>query len=309
MISKGYIAQLELLLKILPIVNECDCFALKGGTAINLFFRNMPRLSVDIDLVYLPIEDRVSTFANINKALREMAAEISSVPGLKAILQFNEQKIGKILVQNSYAQVVIEPNYIIRGTLYNSIEKTLCPAAINQFGYEYDIRVVSHADLFAGKICAALDRRHPRDLFDIKLLLKEQGINNKILNALVVYLACSKRPIHELLNHSPNFIEFDASYTEAFTGMTDMDIAPEDLKKASLDLIGMIHLSLSNAHKQFLLSVTEGNPDWKLVNIPNRENFPGILWKLENIKKLISINPEKSKQIVKSTKSILGIKL
>lgn len=74
MISNEYVAQVELLLKVLPIVNKFNCFALKGGSAINLFFRNMPRLNVDIDLAYLPIEDRTSTFKNINKALKEIIA-------------------------------------------------------------------------------------------------------------------------------------------------------------------------------------------------------------------------------------------
>ncbi|MHB1680927.1 MAG: nucleotidyl transferase AbiEii/AbiGii toxin family protein [bacterium] len=131
MISEDYLVQVELLLKILPIVNKFDCFALKGGTAINLFFRNMPRLSVDIDLAYLPIENRISTFENINKALKEMSAVISKVNGLKASAQFNEQQIGKILVLDSSAQIIIEPNYIIRGTVYNCIDKTLCQSAID----------------------------------------------------------------------------------------------------------------------------------------------------------------------------------
>lgn len=52
---------MDLLLQILPIVGEESCFALKGGTAINLFIRDMPRLSVDIDLTYLPIESRVES--------------------------------------------------------------------------------------------------------------------------------------------------------------------------------------------------------------------------------------------------------
>ncbi|MCL4546905.1 MAG: nucleotidyl transferase AbiEii/AbiGii toxin family protein [Deltaproteobacteria bacterium] len=308
MISKDYLVQVELLLKILPIVNKFDCFALKGGTAINLFFRNMPRLSVDIDLVYLPIDNRASTFININKSLEEMSAEISKVNGLKASLQFNKQKIGKILVSDSSAQIIIEPNYIIRGAVYNCVEKTLCPAAIDRFGYEYDMRIVSSADLFAGKICAALDRKHPRDLFDIKLLLEENGVDEELINAAVVYLACSKRPIHELLTENYNFTEFDSAYNEKFTGMTEVEILPEDLKKVRLDLIKIILSSLNHAHKQFLLSVTEGNLNWKLINIPNVERFPGILWKIENIKKLIAKNPDKYKQTVNSIKEVLEIK-
>lgn len=48
--DKVYKSQVKLLLDVLPLVSKEPCFALHGGTAINLFIRNMPRLSVDIDL-------------------------------------------------------------------------------------------------------------------------------------------------------------------------------------------------------------------------------------------------------------------
>ena len=58
MISSSYKAQVDLLLRILPFVAKEENFALKGGTAINLFVRDMPRLSVDLDLNYLPFDNR-----------------------------------------------------------------------------------------------------------------------------------------------------------------------------------------------------------------------------------------------------------
>lgn len=57
--EKIYKDQVKLLLDVLPLVSKGQCFALHGGTAINLFIRNMPRLSVDIDITYLPIEDGI----------------------------------------------------------------------------------------------------------------------------------------------------------------------------------------------------------------------------------------------------------
>lgn len=206
------------------------------------------------------------------------------------------------------AQIIIEPNYIIRGTIYNCNEKTLCPAAVEQFGYEYDIRIVSDADLFAGKICAALDRKHPRDLFDIKLLLDGgQAINEELLNALVVYLACSSRPINELLNQHPNFSQFESTYNQKFIGMTKINVLSEDLKKSYLEFIEVILSSLSGSHKQFLVSIANGTPNWLLLNVPNLNKLPGILWKLENIAKLIAKNPDKHKQMVNFTRDILRI--
>lgn len=98
-----------------------------------------------------------------------------------------------------------------------------------------------------------------------------------------------------------------SGYNEKFTGMTDIEVSPEDLKEASLILIHTIHSSLSKEHKQFLLSMAEGSPDWRLVNIPNTENFPGILWKLENIKNLMAKNPIKHKQMMGYLKEVLAI--
>lgn len=56
--ASPFFKQADLVVQILPFVNAETCFALKGGTAINFFVRNFPRLSVDIDLVYVPVEDR-----------------------------------------------------------------------------------------------------------------------------------------------------------------------------------------------------------------------------------------------------------
>jgi hypothetical protein len=60
MISDIYRAQADLLLQVLPQVAKEDFFALKGGAAINLFVRDMPRLSVDIDLSCQTFDDRAT---------------------------------------------------------------------------------------------------------------------------------------------------------------------------------------------------------------------------------------------------------
>jgi predicted nucleotidyltransferase component of viral defense system len=60
--KREYENQVQLLVNCLPVISEYDCFALKGGTAINLFYRNLPRLSVDIDLAYIKFSDRKEAF-------------------------------------------------------------------------------------------------------------------------------------------------------------------------------------------------------------------------------------------------------
>ena len=71
-----YYRQAELLLRILPIVNQEEVFALKGGTAINFFYRDLPRSSVNVDLAYLPLKDRDKSLQEINDRLLKIETRI-----------------------------------------------------------------------------------------------------------------------------------------------------------------------------------------------------------------------------------------
>ena len=73
-----YRRQIALLIRVLPLVTEEVCFALKGGTAINLFVRDLPRLSVDIDLTYLPVAPRPESLADIGAAMKRIAGRIKA---------------------------------------------------------------------------------------------------------------------------------------------------------------------------------------------------------------------------------------
>src|SRR5580698_5647900 len=79
MANETYKTQVRLLLRVLPEVAKETCFALHGGTAINLFVRDMPRLSVDIDLTYIPIEDRATSLAHIDAALDRIKASVEKI--------------------------------------------------------------------------------------------------------------------------------------------------------------------------------------------------------------------------------------
>ena len=67
--ADAYRNQVALLIRALPSVAAEECFAMKGGTAINLFIRDLPRLSVDIDLTYLPVQERAASLAAIDGAM------------------------------------------------------------------------------------------------------------------------------------------------------------------------------------------------------------------------------------------------
>ena len=85
MAFEAYKAQVALLVRLFPCVASEEVFALKGGTAISLFYRDLPRLSVDIDLTYLPIKERAESLAEINEAMDRIVYSVErGIKGAKA---------------------------------------------------------------------------------------------------------------------------------------------------------------------------------------------------------------------------------
>jgi predicted nucleotidyltransferase component of viral defense system len=288
--SRGYLTQIELLLRVLPVINKQDCFALKGGTAINLFFRDMPRLSVDIDLTYLPIEPREQFLKNIDLALNTLAQNIKDIGNnryqVEEIFTKEPRQLSKLIISNNTTKIIIEPNFVLRGAVFSCETRELCQRAQNEFLSYFRVKTLSFADLYGGKICATLARQHPRDLFDTKILLENEGLTDSVRQAFVIYLASNSRPIHELLNPKPNLQDIRKIYEEAFIGMTNEKVSYEQLVEVRCKLIELILKSLTENERKFLLSIKAGNPDWKLIPIAGIDQLPGLKWKSLNIEKM-----------------------
>jgi predicted nucleotidyltransferase component of viral defense system len=176
--SERYRRQVELLIAAMPFVAAEPDFALKGGTAINLFIRDMPRLSVDIDLTYLPVAGRPESLAAIDAAMKRMANAIrAGLPGTRVIESLNarERIVTKLTIQRLNAQIKIEVTPVLRGCVFEPEMRNVTARVEETFGFAR-VQVVSFADLYAGKIVAALDRQHPRDLFDIRHPLANEGV-------------------------------------------------------------------------------------------------------------------------------------
>ena len=135
--------------------------------------------------------------------------------------------------------------------------------------------------LVGGKICAALDRQHPRVLFAIKLILADNDWHSGYTRAFLFYLLSSPRPIHELL--LANFKSIEKVFDSDFKGMTDQPVTLSELEEARRSLVEKISKVFTKNDKDFLLSFIIGNPIWKLLNFPEFRNWPSILWKLHNI--------------------------
>lgn len=285
-LSERYQHQVALLVEVIPFVAAEKDFALKGGTAINLFIRDMPRLSVDIDLTYLPVEPRPESLAAIDAAMKRIATSIRM--GLRGahvteVLNAREQIVTKLTVQRPDAQIKIEVTPVLRGCVFEPMVHSVSPSVEDAFGFA-EMQVVSFPDLYAGKIMAALDRQHPRDLFDIRDLLANEGINDDLRRAFIVYLISHDRPISEVL--VPRRKDIAREFMQGFEGMTTEPIALDELLAARESLIASVAGGMPEEHKEFLLGFKRGEPNWKLLKIPGAQDLPAVRWKQFNLDKL-----------------------
>jgi predicted nucleotidyltransferase component of viral defense system len=281
--ANPYQAQVQLLVRVLPLVAVEDCFALKGGTAINLFIRDMPRLSVDIDLAYLPVAGRAGSLAAIQAALLRIKAAIEA--GIQGSIVTTattapENKIVKLMVSIPGAQIKIEANPVLRGSVYPAVTLSVSDSVEYQFGFA-EIQVLSFADLYGGKLVAAMDRQHPRDLFDARDLFRIEGVDDDLRRAFLVHLISHKRPVAEILACRPKPIADE--YEKNFKGMTTEDVSLADLEAVRGQLVDNLVRQMPEDHRKLLLSVETNAPDWSLLPIEGIATLPAVLWRLQNI--------------------------
>ena len=290
-----YKKQVELLLLILPYIFKEKCFALHGGTAINLIQYNLHRLSIDIDLTYLLINDRETALKSINEAL--FSIKINITKALRGIIVQHNDKELKLNISTKQANVKVEVNPIKRGCFLNPVSKILCVKAQEEFDSFFDVQMVEIGHLFGGKICAALDRQHPRDLFDIHNMLKTENFSEVIKTGFLFYLVSSNRPIVEML--FPHLKDQHNAFENQFIGMTEELFTYNDFESTRSSLIKIIHNSLNEKDKDFLMQLESGEPNWDIYNF---QNFPAIKWKLQNIEVLRDKNPSKHRKLIDKLK-------
>lgn len=290
-----YFKQADLLLNVIPFLQNENNFALKGGTAINFLIRDLPRLSVDIDLTYLEINDRENALIDISDFLFRISNSLKiSFPSIEIEFKKSNNLNIKLFIRLQGVTIKIEPNTILRGSVFPTEIYSLCERGKNNFEKDVSVQTLSVADLYGSKICAALDRQHPRDLFDVKLLFKNEGFTKDIRKAFIIYLISHPRPINEILN--PNFQDIRTVYENEFVGMTDEKISYDQLISIREKLVKTIHNDLTDNEKLFLLSFKNRTPNWELLdiyqksdpifNIERIKSLPAIKWKMFNLNKM-----------------------
>lgn len=282
-----YAQKAELLLRLVPIIMDEGVFAVHGGSAINLFLKNLPRYSVDIDLTYIPLVDRVTSIADINLHLNSIYDKAKrAFKGMHIVPKLDTCKL---LCEYQGRQVKVEVNQTKRGIVGGDVlTLPLSDKAQNEFSLYCEAKIVPLTLLYGGKIAAALSRQHPRDLFDVKYM--DLPLSD-CREGLIFCLLGSDRPIHESL--APSLIDQREAMANQFDGMTDIPFTYDEFEAARSKLIDDVKAIITEADREFLVSFESGQPEWDGYEFEYFKDYPSVQWKLLNLQKLAKRNPQK----------------
>ena len=169
--DKAYIEVVRLLLESAPAIFETPHFAMKGGTAINLFIEDMPRLSVDIDVVFIDHQTtRDEALKSISSSLEAARKRLAKAGAGGEVSSTKDGDEIKLFIRRGRNQVKVEVNHVFRGTVLPVETRRLAEEARKLFTTELSVPVLATPELYGSKLVAAMDRQHPRDLFDVRRL-------------------------------------------------------------------------------------------------------------------------------------------
>lgn len=290
--EKSYVDTVRLMLEVAPEVFASGRVAMKGGTALNFFVQDLPRLSVDIDVVFVPHQTPRDT------ALAEIANELSAIQtrlnrrGIKAELA--SSKTGdetKLFARRDRIEVKIEINHVFRGTLLPVETRSLTKTASDLFTTALAVPTLAVAELYGSKLVAAMDRQHPRDLFDVHGMFQRFGLTPEIVECFVGYIAGHNRPVHEVLGSRD--IDLARPFDNEFAGMEREPVSLGVLEEARIRLRRELAVALTADHKRFLIGLVAGQPPWEAMQCRHLAELPAIQWKLQNLARLKRTNPVK----------------
>lgn len=290
--DKTYVDTVRLMLGLAPHVFQQPLFAMKGGTALNIFLHDMPRLSVDIDVVFVDHRtSRDAALSLIQEELRSLAERLEPLGYKSSLLNTNDEDEVKIVVSRDNVSVKIEVNYNFRGTLLPVIPLRIAEKAGELFATEVTVPSLAREELYGGKIVAALDRQHPRDFFDVREMLQHRHLDDGIMDCCICYLSGHNRTVHDVLFSKDK--SMTAMYEQQFEGMTSEPVSLADLEEVRQSLRNNLLEGLKDYHKQFLLSLVRLEPEWSLMPFAHLQEMPALKFKMQNLANLRRRNPKK----------------
>lgn len=303
--DSAYIDTVRLLIAVMPEVFRTGTFALKGGTGINLFVNDMPRLSVDIDVVYpdwsVPRDDALRSIA---EELNAIAVRLSGQGLAVRVIAAKGRGEGKLVVSSEMLLVKVEANLIFRGTVLPVERRPLSQHPARMFSSGLVVPVLAIDELYGSKLVAALDRQHPRDLFDVWMMYETHGLTERMIECFVLYLAGHNRPMHEVLR--PSRQDMTRDFEASFAGMPREPVALTTLEAVRERLMSDLPRRLSRNQRKFLISIARNSPDWSLTNCAHASALPAIQWRLKNLEGFRDRRPPEWEQQARALEAVLS---
>jgi predicted nucleotidyltransferase component of viral defense system len=272
--------------------------ALKGGTALNLFVFDVPRLSVDIDVNYVGAADRATMMAErpkLDTALLQVAGRL----GLTVKRAPDEHAGGKWRLTYTSALgrpaiLEVDVNYLLRVPLW---EPSPCDSVEVLGDSARQIRVLDGHELAAGKLAALFARGASRDLFDARQLLVSNTLGGGMLRlAFVVYGAINRVDWRHISIDAVTTTADDVKHQLLPMLRRDLQPAAGDVPRWTLDLVAETRallgavLPLRDHELEFLERVNgQGRIEPSLLTLDTELQHriatnPGLLWKALNVK-------------------------
>ena len=290
--DSSYIEIARLMLLAAPHVFRAPDFAMKGGTALNLFLHDMPRLSVDIDIAFIDhTKSRDEALKSIRQELQSLCERIEPLGLRGTLISTGDSEDVKIIITRGAVSMKVEVNYNFRGTLLPPRDARISELASRSFAMDFSIPSLAREELYAGKLVAALDRQHPRDFFDVREMFLKDHLDAGVVDCFVCYLAGHNNTVHGVLFSKDKKIT--SLYEEQFVGMTTHPVSLAELQEARSNLRSALLTNLQERHKEFLLGLVRLEPDWSLMPFPHLRELPALKWKILNLEKLRRTNPKK----------------
>jgi len=203
---------------------------------------------------------------------------------------FDDNEV-KTIISSASATVKVEVNFVFRGTVLPVQILPLSAKTQELFSKNIQLPILSPAELYGSKLVAAMDRQHPRDIFDVQKMYENHGLTAEIMHCFVAYLVGHNRPMHETLYAKQKPME--ETFKNEFVGMPVEPVSLEQLVNTQTKLIAELPNALTQNHRSFLLSFAQATPDWSLLPFKHLQEMPAIQWKLQNLKKLRATNAKK----------------
>lgn len=159
------------------------------------------------------------------------------------------------------------------------------------FSAELEVPLLATAELYGSKLVAAMDRQHPRDLFDVWQMFESDGLSDAAVECFVTYLAGHNRPAHEVL--FGNDKEIASEYANNFLGMTTEPVRLDTLLQTRERMRAELPRRLTDKHRRLLTGLARAEPDWTLLQCPHAAELPALRWKLANLQTFRQRRPVK----------------